>query len=61
MKTWEMLKELTEYPNKVFRLKNTYNPYDIPVEIEVTGETIISLDDIDYFHIDDEGEWYILW
>ena len=49
MKTWEMIKELTENPKKKFRLKGN----NVVLEV-VDGE--IDLTDIDWVLLDDEWE-----
>ncbi len=53
MKTWEMIKKLTEYPNKEFKLKNEDN---IVYASDLHSEGKIELDQVDFITIYDEWE-----
>ena len=53
MKTWEMIKELTEHPNKSFKLKGEKN---IVYSSDLQSEGKIELDQVDFITIYDEWE-----
>lgn len=53
MKTWEMIKELTEHPNKSFKLKGEKN---IVYSSDLDSEGKIELDQVDFITIYDQWE-----